>query len=62
MNEELNKYAEEFTSGESEVLRELRRECYEHYEDKAMLSGFYQGRVLSMFSSMIRPKAVLETR
>ena len=60
MNEELNKYAEEFSSDESEVLRELRKTCYEHYEDKSMLSGFYQGRVLSMFSSMIRPKVVLE--
>lgn len=60
MNEELNKYAEDFTSEESEVLQELRKTCYEHYEDKSMLSGFYQGRVLSMFSSMIRPKAVLE--
>ncbi|MGQ0542366.1 MAG: O-methyltransferase [Blastocatellia bacterium] len=54
------KYAEEYTSGESDVLRELREHCYEHYEDKAMLSGFVQGRVLSMFSNMIRPKVVLE--
>ena len=45
MNEELNKYAEEFSSDESEVLCELRKTCYEHYEDKSMLSGFYQGRV-----------------
>ncbi len=60
MIDELNKYAEDFTSGESEVLQELRKTCYEQYEDKAMLSGFYQGRVLSMFSSMIRPSVVLE--
>lgn len=60
MNEELNQYAEDYTSDESEVLQELRKTCYEHYEDKAMLSGFYQGRVLSMFSSMIRPEVVLE--
>src|SRR5437773_7404864 len=60
MNEDWVKYAEEFTSGESEVLQELRRECEAHYEDKSMLSGFFQGRVLSMFSKMIRPKVVLE--
>jgi predicted O-methyltransferase YrrM len=42
------------------VLRELREECYAHYEDKSMLSGFVQGRVLSMFSKMIRPQVVLE--
>lgn len=53
-------YAESFTSDESPVLRELREHCYEHFEDKAMLSGFVQGRILSMFSRMIRPKVVLE--
>lgn len=60
MNDDLIKYAEDFTSGESSVLRELRRECYGHYEDSAMLSGFFQGRVLAMFSRMIRPEVVLE--
>ncbi len=53
-------YAEQHTSDESEVLQELRRECYEHYEDSAMLSGFYQGRLLSMLAHMIRPNVVLE--
>jgi predicted O-methyltransferase YrrM len=56
----LTEYAEQHTDGESEVLQELRRECYEKYEDSAMLSGFYQGRVLAMFSKMIRPKVILE--
>src|SRR5512132_3677611 len=53
-------YAESFTSDESPVLRELREHCYANYSDKAMLSGFVQGRVLSMFSRMIRPRVVLE--
>lgn len=57
---ELTDYAEAFTSGESDVLRELREHCYAHYEDSSMLSGFFQGRVLSMLSKMIRPKYVLE--
>jgi caffeoyl-CoA O-methyltransferase len=56
----LTEYAEQHTSGESQVLQDLRRECYEKYEDSAMLSGFYQGRVLAMFSKMIRPRVVLE--
>src|SRR5437773_10543633 len=60
MNDDWIKYAEDFTSGESDVLKELRRECYEHYEDSSMLSGFFQGRVLAMFSKMIRPRVVLE--
>jgi len=57
---EILEYAEKFTSDESLVLRELREHCYAHYEDKAMLSGFVQGRILSMFSRMIRPRVVLE--
>jgi caffeoyl-CoA O-methyltransferase len=60
MNNEWIKYAESFTSDESDVLKELREHCYAHFEDSAMLSGFVQGRVLAMFSSMIKPKTVLE--
>ena len=60
MKDEVIKYAESFTSGESEVLQALRKECYAHYEDSSMLSGFVQGRVLAMFSQMIQPKVVLE--
>ncbi|MEP6849314.1 MAG: O-methyltransferase [Acidobacteriota bacterium] len=58
--EEIQNYAEKHTSDESKVLRELREECYEDYEDKSMLSGFVQGRILSMFSKMIKPNVVLE--
>src|SRR5437868_8231259 len=56
----LTDYAEAHTSGESAVLQELRAHCYAHYEDSAMLSGFFQGRVLSMLSHMIRPNVVIE--
>ncbi|HMQ04486.1 MAG TPA: O-methyltransferase [Pyrinomonadaceae bacterium] len=56
----LTDYAESFTSGESEVLRELREHCYANYSDSSMLSGFYQGRLLSILSRMVRPMAVLE--
>jgi len=59
-NKDVIDYAEKFTSDESAVLRELREHCYTHYEDKAMLSGFVQGRILSMISRMIRPRVVLE--
>lgn len=56
----LTDYAESFTSPESDVLCELREHCYAHYQDSSMLSGFYQGRLLSMISHMIRPHKVLE--
>jgi caffeoyl-CoA O-methyltransferase len=54
------RYAEEFTSPEGEVLQSLARECYANYSNHSMLSGFFQGRVLSMLAKMIRPKVVLE--
>jgi caffeoyl-CoA O-methyltransferase len=56
----LTDYAESFTSEESEVLRELRNHCYTSYADSSMLSGFFQGRVLSMISHMVKPQVVLE--
>ena len=60
MNEDWVRYAESFTSGESELLAEIRRECEASRPDSPMLSGFFQGRVLSMISKMIRPRVVLE--
>ena len=54
------KYAEQFTSPEDDVLRSLAKECYANYSNHSMLSGFVQGRVLSMISKMIQPKVVLE--
>src|SRR5689334_9674279 len=57
---ELTEYADAHTSGESDVLRDLRERCYANYKDSMMLSGFFQGRVLSMLSHMIRPQVVLE--
>lgn len=60
ITDELIRYAEDATSQESAVLSELRKHCYDSYEDSSMLSGFFQGRVLSMLSHMIRPNVVLE--
>jgi len=57
---EIQDYAEKFTSAESEVLRELREKTYATRDDKAMLSGFYQGRLLAMFSRMLQPRRILE--
>ena len=56
----LTDYAELHTSAESPVLTQLREHCYAQYEDSSMLSGFFQGRVLSMLSHMIQPSVVLE--
>lgn len=56
----LTDYADALTSGESAVLQELRAHCSANYDDSAMLAGFYQGRVLSMLSHMIRPRSIQE--
>lgn len=53
-------YAEKYTSAESDLLTELLEKTYATRDDKSMLSGFYQGRLLAMFSQMIRPRRILE--
>lgn len=53
-------YAERFSSAESEILRTLRRKTFGERDDKNMLSGFYQGRILAMLSKMLRPRRILE--
>ncbi len=57
---EIQDYAENFTSAESEILAELRRKTFDERADNSMLSGFYQGRLLSIFSKMINPRRILE--
>jgi len=53
-------YAEKHTSPEPKLLAELNRDTYANVLTPRMLSGHIQGRVLSMFSKMIKPKAILE--
>lgn len=60
IDEKIQNYAEKFTSEESEILRQLREKTYATRDDKAMLSGFYQGRLLAMFSRMLQPRRILE--
>ena len=57
---EIQEYAQNFTTPESGILTELLQKTYGERSDKAMLSGFYQGRLLSMFSKMIGPRRILE--
>jgi caffeoyl-CoA O-methyltransferase len=57
---EIQEYAQKFTTPETGILTELLEKTYGERSDKAMLSGFYQGRLLSMFSKMIAPRRVLE--
>lgn len=56
----ISAYAESLSSPESELLQELNRDTYANVLIPRMLSGHLQGRVLSMFSKMHRPKVILE--
>lgn len=58
--EAINKYTEDHTSPESEILRSLNRETWAKVLMPRMLSGHLQGRVLATFSHMIRPERILE--
>jgi len=56
----LEKYVCEHTANESDLLKKINRETHLEVLQPRMLSGHFQGRVLSMFSKMIRPKRILE--
>lgn len=60
IEKEIQIYAENFTSAENEILQELRQKTFGERDDKSMLSGFYQGRLLSSLSKIIQPKRILE--
>ncbi|MFQ3239438.1 MAG: caffeoyl-CoA O-methyltransferase [Olleya marilimosa] len=58
--EKLDDYVVAHSQDEPELLQQLTRETYQKILQPIMLSGPYQGRVLSMISKLIRPKSVLE--
>lgn len=60
ISQQLDDYVCAHTELESELLYELNRRTHLEVLRPRMLSGHFQGRVLSMISHMIRPKNVLE--
>lgn len=57
---DLLKYSEAHTTQESDLLQRLNRHTHAQVMMPRMLSGHLQGRILSMFSNMLKPKRVLE--
>ncbi|MCU0443145.1 MAG: class I SAM-dependent methyltransferase [Bacteroidia bacterium] len=53
-------YAAQHTSTEPPVLKQLNRDTHANVLQPRMLSGHYQGRLLSMLSHMIAPNYILE--
>jgi caffeoyl-CoA O-methyltransferase len=60
IDKDLAAYVEEHTSPETDLLKRLNRETNAKVMMPRMISGHLQGRVLSMFSHMIRPLSILE--
>lgn len=58
--EKLDNYVVSHSENEPELLQQLTRETYQKILQPRMLSGPYQGRVLSMISKLINPKTILE--
>ena len=58
--EEIDDYVVSHSESEPELLQKLTRETYQKILQPRMLSGHYQGRVLSMISKLINPKNILE--
>ena len=56
----LEEYISLHSTPENEVLATITRDTHVHILNPHMLSGHVQGRALSMFSHMIRPKRILE--
>jgi caffeoyl-CoA O-methyltransferase len=60
LNESLQNYLDRFIDDEDVLLQEITRDTHLHVMLPRMISGHFQGRVLSMISKMIKPKAILE--
>ena len=60
ISEELENYIANHSQQEPELLAALNRETHQKVLQPRMLSGHFQGRVLSMLSKLIRPINILE--
>tara|TARA_B110000090_G_scaffold198119_1_gene236744 strand:- start:1147 stop:1788 length:642 start_codon:yes stop_codon:yes gene_type:complete len=58
--EKLDHYVVSHSQEEPGLLKELSRETWQKVLAPRMLSGHFQGRVLSMISKLINPKNILE--
>lgn len=60
ISEVLDNYITTHTQAEPELLQQLNRETQAKVLQPRMLSGHYQGRVLSMIAKLVAPKTILE--
>lgn len=60
ISKDIQEYADTHSQKEPDLLQELNRETWQKVLIPRMLSGAYQGRLLSMLSKLIKPKQILE--
>jgi len=60
ISQELEDYIEQYSKKEPELLAALDKETYQKVLLPRMLSGHFQGRVLSMLSKLVNPVTILE--
>ena len=60
LSEPLEKYITDHSQDEPELLQRLTKETHLKVVQPRMITGHYQGRVLSLFSKMIKPTNILE--
>jgi predicted O-methyltransferase YrrM len=60
LSEELDTYVTLHSQDEPELLVQLNKETHQKILQPRMLSGHFQGRVLSILSKIIHPKNILE--
>ncbi|MEN8857132.1 MAG: O-methyltransferase [Flavobacteriaceae bacterium] len=58
--ENIDQYVVNHSQKEPDLLQELSKETWQKILNPRMLSGAFQGRVLSMIAKLIQPKNVLE--
>ena len=60
LSESIIEYCENHSEKEPEYLAKLNRETHQKVLQPRMLSGHYQGRLLSLISKLVNPKNILE--
>ncbi len=60
IDQKIEKYIEDYSTSENEVLKELNRQTHLRTFYPRMLSGNIQGKFLEMICRMLQPKRVLE--
>lgn len=57
---EMDRYLENNASAEPDILKRLRKETFQKTTQPHMISGYQQGRLLTILSKIIQPKNILE--